>query len=101
MECKENRKFDLNRVADMLPHEGWAAMKKASDERDLDDFREVPLIHTYFESFELWLIELQALKIYSKAVPHATWADIERKMREDDFNIYIIAMVINHCHFEV
>ncbi|KAJ5848472.1 hypothetical protein N7455_012429 [Penicillium solitum] len=73
MECKENRKFDLNRVADMLPHEGWAAMKKASDERDLDDFRE-------------------ALKIYSKAVPHATWADIERKMREDDFNIYIIAM---------
>lgn len=55
MECKENRKFDLNRVADMLPHEGWAAMKKASDERDLDDFREVPLIHMYLESFELWL----------------------------------------------
>ncbi|EKV07127.1 Zinc knuckle transcription factor (CnjB), putative [Penicillium digitatum PHI26] len=73
MECKENRKFDLNLVADMLPHEAWAAMKKASDERDLDDFRE-------------------ALKIYSKAVPHATWGDIERKMREDKFNIYIIAM---------
>ncbi|OQE96734.1 hypothetical protein PENNAL_c0001G00878 [Penicillium nalgiovense] len=73
MECKENRKFDLNLVADMLPHEAWAAMKKASDERDLDDFRD-------------------ALKIYSKAVPHATWADIEKKMRVDDFNIYIIAM---------
>ncbi|KAI2730338.1 transcriptional regulator family: Zinc finger, CCHC-type [Penicillium roqueforti] len=73
MECKENRKFDLNLVADMLPQEGWAAMKKASDERDLDDFRE-------------------ALKIYSKAVPNATWADIEKKMREDNFNIYIIAM---------
>lgn len=55
MECKENRKFDLNLVADMLPQEGWAAMKKASDERDLDDFREVPKIHTYLESFELWL----------------------------------------------
>lgn len=55
MECKENRKFDLNRVADMLPHEGWAAMKNASDERDLDDFREVPGIHMYLESFELLL----------------------------------------------
>jgi len=25
----------------MLPEEAWAAMKKASDEKDLDDFREV------------------------------------------------------------
>lgn len=47
IECTDNRKFDLNFVADMLPHEGWAAMKKASDERDLDDFREVLVIRTY------------------------------------------------------
>ena len=35
----------------------------------------------------------QGIKIYSKAVPQATFADIERKMREDNFNIYLIAMV--------
>ncbi|KAJ5779660.1 transcriptional regulator family: Zinc finger CCHC-type [Penicillium paradoxum] len=92
IECTGNRKFDLNFVADKLPHEAWAAMKKASDERDLDDFREVYMIYTYVASFELWLTSLQTLKIYSKAVPHATWADIENKMRDDGFNIYIIAM---------
>jgi hypothetical protein len=25
----------------MLPEEAWAMMKKASDEKDIDDFREV------------------------------------------------------------
>ncbi|CAG8027130.1 unnamed protein product [Penicillium salamii] len=74
IECTEKRKFDLNHVADMLPVEAWAAMKKASDERDLDDFRE-------------------ALKIYSKSSPEETFADIEKKMREEDFKIFIIALV--------
>ncbi|KAJ5345040.1 hypothetical protein N7452_003044 [Penicillium brevicompactum] len=73
IECTENRKFDLNHVADMLPVEAWAAMKKASDERDLDDFRE-------------------ALKIYSKSSPEETFADIEKKMREEAFKIHIIAL---------
>lgn len=41
MDCKENRKFDLNGIADRLPEEAWATLKKASDERDLEDFREV------------------------------------------------------------
>jgi hypothetical protein len=41
MECKENRKFDLNNVPDKLPEEAWAILKKASDEKDLEDFREV------------------------------------------------------------
>jgi hypothetical protein len=41
MECRENRKFDLNDIPDKLPEEAWAALKKASDERDLEDFREV------------------------------------------------------------
>lgn len=41
MECKENRKFDLNNIADQLPEVAWAGLKKASDERDLEDFREV------------------------------------------------------------
>lgn len=43
MECTENRKFDLNGVADKLPEEAWAALKKASEERDLEEFREVSI----------------------------------------------------------
>ncbi|KAL6229752.1 hypothetical protein BDW75DRAFT_249334 [Aspergillus navahoensis] len=71
--CTENRKFDLNHIPDMLPEQAWALLKKASCERDLEDFRE-------------------GLKIYSKAVPDATFADIETKMRAESFNIYLIAM---------
>lgn len=41
MECTENRKFDLNSIPDKPPDEAWAALKKASDERDLEHFREV------------------------------------------------------------
>ncbi|GFF62378.1 DNA-binding protein HEXBP [Aspergillus lentulus] len=73
IECTENRKFDLNDIPDKLPEEAWAALKKASDERDLEDFRE-------------------GLRVYSKAVPQATFVDIEKKMREENFNIYLIAM---------
>lgn len=41
MECTENRKFDLHDIPDKLPEEAWAILKKASDEKDLEDFREV------------------------------------------------------------
>jgi hypothetical protein len=43
-DCKENRKFDLGHIADRLPEEAWTMMKKASDEKDMDDFREVRLV---------------------------------------------------------
>lgn len=43
MECKDNRKFDLNNVPDKLPEEAWATLKKVSDEKDLEEFREVRL----------------------------------------------------------
>ncbi|CAG8193498.1 unnamed protein product [Penicillium olsonii] len=90
IECTEKRKFDLNHVADMLPMEAWAAMKKASDERDLDDFREVTALD---ESVHRpLLIRLQALKIYSKSSPDQTFADIEKKMREEDYKVFIIAL---------
>ena len=41
LECTENRKFDLNNIPDKLPEEAWAALKKASDQKDLEEFREV------------------------------------------------------------
>ncbi|GLI76525.1 hypothetical protein PoHVEF18_004798 [Penicillium ochrochloron] len=72
-DCKENRKFDLGHIADHLPEEAWAMLKTASDEKDMDDFRE-------------------AIQIYTKAVPEATYVDIEKKMREEAFKIYLIAL---------
>ncbi|KAJ5454483.1 uncharacterized protein N7458_005439 [Penicillium daleae] len=75
-ECKENRKFDLGHIADRLPEEAWEMMKKASNEKDMDDFREV----------------LTAIQIYTKAVPDATYVDIEKKMREEGFKIFLIAL---------
>ncbi|KAJ5640671.1 hypothetical protein N7528_000296 [Penicillium herquei] len=72
-DCTANRKFDLGDIPDKLPEEAWAMMKAASDERDLQDFRD-------------------ALQVYSKSKPLATYVDIEKKMREEKFNIYLIAM---------
>lgn len=48
MECTENRKFDLNSVPDKLPEEAWAALKKASDEKDLEEFRDVGIFSSFF-----------------------------------------------------
>lgn len=92
MECTENRKFDLNGVPDKLPEEAWAALKKASDERDLEEFREVSIQPRV--DCPTWLcLRKQSFKIYTKAVPQATFVDIEKKMREEEFKIYLIAMV--------
>lgn len=90
MECKENRKFDLNNIADQLPEVAWAGLKKASDERDLEDFREV-----WFDSFHhsFQADKEQNFKVYCKAAPNATFVDIEKKMREQSFSIYLIALV--------
>lgn len=41
LECKNPHALDWTGVADMSPDDAWAALKKADDERDLDDFRQV------------------------------------------------------------
>lgn len=46
-DCKENRKFDTDDVPEMSSEEAWASMKKASDEKDLHDFREVSQTDTH------------------------------------------------------
>lgn len=48
-DCKENRQLDMSGVADMTTEEAWAKLKQASDDRDLDDFREV------FQEHPRWL----------------------------------------------
>ncbi|EER45443.1 zinc knuckle transcription factor [Histoplasma capsulatum var. duboisii H88] len=81
MDCTQNRKFDQHHIPDKLPEEAWAILKKASDEKDLEDFRD-------------------GIKIYSKAVPMATFDEIERKMREENFEVYLIGLdkEIADCH---
>ncbi|KAL4941543.1 hypothetical protein BDV06DRAFT_212548 [Aspergillus oleicola] len=74
IECTQNRKFNLNDIEDVLPETAWAALRKASQERDLGDFRE-------------------GLKVFSKAAPDATFLDVEMRMRAENLNFYLIAMV--------
>ncbi|KAK5796065.1 hypothetical protein VI817_005350 [Penicillium citrinum] len=71
--CQANRKFDLNHVADKLPEEAWDLMKAASDEKEIGSFRE-------------------ALQIYSKSCPEETFESIGKKMRDENFNIHLIAL---------
>lgn len=66
-------------------------MKKASESKDMDEFRDVIVLQLTLILPSLTL--LQAFKIYSKASPEETFADIEKKMREENFAIYIIALV--------
>lgn len=40
-DCTENRKFDTNHIPDKRPEEAWDAIKQASVDKDLEDFREV------------------------------------------------------------
>jgi hypothetical protein len=39
---------------------------------------------------------LKAIQIYTKAVPDATYVDIEKKMRDEGFKIFLIALVRSH-----
>ena len=39
--CTNDRKFDTSNIADMTPEDAWELMRKASEERDMDDFRDV------------------------------------------------------------
>ncbi|KAM5445532.1 hypothetical protein MaudCBS49596_007438 [Microsporum audouinii] len=81
MECTQNRKFEQHNIPDKLPEEALGILKKASKERDLEDFRD-------------------GLKIYNKAVPLATYVDIEKLLRQEKLNVYLIGLEreIGDCH---
>lgn len=52
-DCKANRKFDLNQVADKLPEEAWAMMKDASDGKEIGDFKEVTRPISFILNFDI------------------------------------------------
>jgi hypothetical protein len=73
LECTNAKVINLDHVADMSPDEAWALLKTASDEKDLDDFKD-------------------AVKMLVKAVPTTTYPDLEKEFRNRGFNVYIIAV---------
>lgn len=59
-------------VEDAPAEKSWEEIKVASDERDLDDFKE-------------------AFRKYLKATPDATYVQLEKAFREQSFTIFMIA----------
>jgi len=57
--CTENRKIDRSKVLDMDKTEAWRMLVKASQQRDMDDFKEVSSVPTAAKStFCLPLVRL-------------------------------------------
>jgi hypothetical protein len=73
-DCKNAKLLDNEHVLEKSEDEAWELLKQASDERDIDDFKE-------------------ALQILSKAVPAYTYPELEKEFRKREFKIYLIAMV--------
>lgn len=73
VECKNPRKVDRSHIADVPAEQAWAELVAASAEMELDDMKE-------------------AVQKYIKALPDATYVDLEKAFRNQDLNLYIIAL---------
>lgn len=89
-ECTNSRAIDLSAVPDKTIDEAWILLKEASEKEDLDDFKEVDCMLKAVEDCLIWI---KATKIYSKADRSATWIDIERKLRDGNLKLFLIAKV--------
>lgn len=87
--------LDLSNVLDKKPEEAWELVKKADAERELDDFRDVGLHGADFalRTLELTDIHTQAIKVYTKAVPATTYAQLEKSFRVNKMRYHLIAQV--------
>jgi hypothetical protein len=73
LDCKNKKTLNDSNVADKTEAEAWALLKSASDDRDLDDFKD-------------------AVKILIKSAPDYTYPRLEQEFRDRGFKIHIIAM---------
>lgn len=73
IDCKNTKKLDLSDVPDMSEGEAWALITKASDDLEVDDFRET-------------------LKILSKANPALTYPAVEKELRKRDLSFFLIGL---------
>jgi hypothetical protein len=73
VDCNNNYSFDMNGIPDMTEGECWNLIKKASDEVDMDDFKD-------------------ALKALQKSCPELTYPALEKQLRARNHRFYIIAL---------
>lgn len=73
-ECEAPRLVQYDGIPDMTTDEAWQLMVKASEEKDIDDFK-------------------TAAQAYLKSDRAVTFADIESRCREAKLKIYLIALV--------
>jgi hypothetical protein len=69
-----DRVINLQHIADKTEGEAWEAVKQASNERDITDFKE-------------------AVQVLVKACPELTYPKLEKEFRKRDFNVYLVALV--------
>src|SRR5580658_11069078 len=69
-----DRVINLQHIADKTEGEAWKAVKQASNERDITDFKE-------------------AVQVLVKACPELTYPKLEKEFRKRDFNVYLVALV--------
>lgn len=73
MDCKNNKVVDLSDVPDMTESMAWKKLQEASDDLDVDDFKD-------------------AVKILQKAKPAMTYPELERGLRKRGMDMYLIAL---------
>lgn len=73
IDCENNYSFDMSGVPDLSEKECWAKIKQASNEVDMDDFKEA----------------IQALQ---KACPKMTYVDLEKQLRAQNNRFYLIGL---------
>lgn len=69
-----DRVINLQHIADKTESEAWKAVKQASNEHDITDFKE-------------------AVQVLVKACPELTYPELEKEFRKRDFNVYLVALV--------
>src|ERR1700733_14770185 len=69
-----DRLINLQHIADKTEDAAWKALKQASNERDIADFKE-------------------AVQVLVKACPELTYPKLEKEFRKRDLNIYLVALV--------
>jgi hypothetical protein len=69
-----DRVVDLTHIADKTEADAWKDVEKASDERDITDFKE-------------------AVQVLVKACPELTYPKLEKEFRKRYLNVHLIALV--------
>lgn len=71
--CEAARKIDRSHLPEMTTDDAWECIKAAAKERDIDDVKE-------------------AIQIYVKSSPDATYAELERAFRAQEVPLWLIAI---------